>query len=141
MELIKTDDYDGEKEDSVEIPVLGTVAAGRPVMAIENMDGSIKLHRSFLKTNGKYFALQVKGDSMEEAGIMNGDTAVIEHCDRVRNGQIAVVMLEDSVTLKRFYRESTRIKLQPENSKYSPIYCTGDVSILGKLIFIFRSYD
>ena len=77
---------------------------------------------------------------MEEAGIMDGDTAVIEHQSTVRNGEIAVVMLDDAVTLKTFFRESARIRLQPENSKYSPIYCSGDVRILGKLAHIFRSY-
>jgi repressor LexA len=71
---------------------------------------------------------------------MDGDMAVIEHQSTVRNGEIAVVMLDDAVTLKTFYKESTRIRLQPENSKYSPIYCSKDVRILGRLAHIFRSY-
>ena len=139
MELVKT----GEVEnDFAEIPLLGTVAAGRPILAIENMEGTIKIHRSNLKDNRQYFALRVRGDSMEEAGIMDGDTAVIEQQDMVRNGEIAVVMLDDdAVTLKTFYRESTRIRLQPENIKHSPIYCTGDVKVLGRLSHIFRSYE
>jgi len=138
MELVKTEK---EEKDFREIPILGTVAAGRPILAIENMDGSIKLHKSLLKSGNDYFALKVRGDSMEDAGIMNGDTAVIEYQNMVRNGEIAVVMLDDAVTLKTFYRESARIKLQPENSKYSPIYCSGDVRILGRLVHIFRSYE
>ena len=77
---------------------------------------------------------------MEDAGIMDGDLAVIEQQSTVRNGEIAVVMLDEAVTLKTFYRESARIRLQPENSKYSPIYCTRDVRILGKLAHILRSY-
>jgi repressor LexA len=138
MELVMT----GKKEDTfVEIPVLGTVAAGRPIMAVENMDGSIKLHKSFLKNNENYFALRVKGDSMEEAGIMNGDTAIIEQRAMVQNGEIAVIMLEDAVTLKTFYRENARIKLQSANSKYSPIYCSYNVQILGRLAHIMRSYN
>jgi len=138
MELVKTGN---EEEDFIEVPVLGSVAAGRPVMAIENMEGSIKLHRSFLRKNGKYFALKVKGDSMENAGIIEGDTAVIEQKDIARNGEIAVVMLDDdTVTIKTFYRESARIKLQPENPNYSPIYCSKDVRIMGKLTHIIRSY-
>ena len=137
MELVK----DGEEEqDFMEIPILGTVAAGRPILAIENMDGSIRLHKSMLKNSKEYFALRVRGDSMEEAGIIDGDTAVIEHQSTVRNGEIAVVMLDEAVTLKTFFRESARIRLQPENSKYSPIYCSVDVRILGKLAHIFRSY-
>ena len=138
IELIKTGK---EENDFAEIPVLGTVAAGRPILAIENMDGSIRLHRSLLKKDKQYFALRVRGDSMEEAGIMDGDTAVIEQQNIVRNGEIAVVMLDEAVTLKTFYRESTRIRLQPENSKYSPTYCSRDVRILGKLSHIFRSYE
>jgi len=136
MELVGA----GGEEDFAEIPILGTVAAGRPILALENMEGSIKMHRTLLRNTAKYFALKVKGDSMEEAGIMDGDMAVIEHQNTVRNGEIAVVMLDDAVTLKTFYKESTRIRLQPENSKYSPIYCSRDVRVLGRLAHIFRSY-
>jgi repressor LexA len=136
MELVGA----GGEEDFTEIPILGTVAAGRPILAVENMEGSIKMHRTLLRNRAKYFALKVKGDSMEEVGIMDGDMAVIEYQSNVRNGEIAVVMLDDAVTLKTFYKESTRIRLQPENSKYSPIYCSKDVRILGRLAHIFRSY-
>jgi repressor LexA len=136
MELVGA----GGEEDFTEIPILGTVAAGRPILAVENMEGSIKMHRTLLRNKTKYFALKVKGDSMEGVGIMDGDMAVIEHQSTVRNGEIAVVMLDDAVTLKTFYKESTRIRLQPENSKYSPIYCSRDVRILGRLAHIFRSY-
>ena len=138
MEIVRT----GEDGDEfADIPILGTVAAGRPILSVENMDGSIKLHKSFIRNGGKYFALRVKGDSMEEAGIMNGDTAVIEQSETVRNGEIAVVMLDDdAVTLKTFYRENARIRLQPENSKYSPIFCSRDVRVLGRLAHILRSY-
>jgi len=136
IELVKT----GEEGDFEEIPVLGNVAAGRPFLSNENMDGCIKLDRSMLKNGRKYFALRVRGDSMEGAGIMDGDTAVIEQQEIVRNGEIAVVMLDEKVTLKTFYQESARIRLQPENSRYSPIYCSGDLRILGRLAHIFRSY-
>jgi len=136
LELVKS----GE-EDIKEIPILGTVAAGRPILSDENMDGSIRLDRSMLKSGRNYFALRVRGDSMEGAGIMDGDTAVIEQQNVVRNGEIAVVMLDDAVTLKTFFQESTRIRLQPENSRYSPIYCSGDLRILGKLTHIVRSYN
>jgi repressor LexA len=138
MELIKAGTE--KPEDFTEIPVLGTVAAGRPVLAVENMEGSIRLPLTLLRKGRKYFALRVKGDSMEEAGIKDGDTAIIEHQNVVQNGEIAVVMLDEAATLKTFYRESTRIKLQPENSKYSPIYCSRDVRVLGRLAHIFRSY-
>ena len=138
MELVKT----GDMEDvSLDIPILGNVAAGLPILAVENMDGFIKLPRTFLKNKEKYFALRVKGDSMEGAGILDGDTAIIEQKTMVQNGEIAVVMLDEAVTLKTFYRENSRVKLQPENSRYSPIYCSRDVRVLGRLAHILRSYN
>ena len=136
MGLVKNDD----EEDTIEIPVLGTVAAGRPIICDENVDGFIKFHRALLKKDKQYFALTVKGDSMEGAGIMDGDTAIIEEQNTVKNNEIAVIMMDEAVTLKTFFRESNRVRLQPENSKYHPIYCSGDLRILGKLAHIMRSY-
>ncbi|MDR0473524.1 MAG: transcriptional repressor LexA [Treponema sp.] len=127
--------------DIIEIPILGTVAAGTPIMAEENRDGSLKFHNSMFKKNRKYFALKIRGDSMEGAGIMDGDTAVIESRNNVRNGEIAVVLLDDSATLKTFYLENSRVRLQPENPNYSPIYCNRDLRILGRLAFVIRSYS
>ena len=124
-----------------EIPVLGTVAAGKPILCEENRDGSIKFPHDMLKKNAVYFALKVIGDSMTGAGIMEGDIAIIESRSNVRNGEIAVVLLEDSVTIKTFYMENQRIRLQPENSKHSPIYCNRDLHVLGRLAHIIRSYD
>lgn len=139
MELVKNR---VDEQDFREVPILGVVAAGRPILAVENMDGSMRFHNSLLKNGRDYFALRVRGDSMEEAGIMDGDTAVIEHQHTVRNGEIAVVMLDDeAVTLKTFFQESSRIRLQSENSKYPPQYYSGDVRVLGKLTHIFRSYS
>lgn len=138
MELIKTVDHD---KNFREIPVLGTVAAGRPILAEENKDGFIRLPRSFLRKNREYFALRVRGDSMTGVGIMEGDLAVIEEQSMVQNGEIAVVMLEDSVTLKTFYLEKTRVRLQPENPAYDPIYCEGEVRVVGRLAHIMRSYN
>ena len=123
----------------VEIPILGSVAAGMPLLAEENFDGNIVLHRSMLKKNRKYFALKVKGDSMSGAGILEGDMAIIEKLNTVRNGEIAVAVIDEAVTLKRFYKESTRVKLQAENPAYKPIY-SQDVKILGRLSGIIRSY-
>jgi repressor LexA len=129
-------------EDSsslIEIPLLGSVAAGAPILAEENFDGNIVLHRSMLRKNKKYFALRVKGDSMSGAGILEGDTAIIEKQNIVRNGDIAVAVIDEAVTLKRFFRESSRIKLQAENPAYKPIY-SQDVKILGRLTGIIRNY-
>ena len=137
MELVRLE----KKNDFMEIPILGTVAAGRPILSEENRDGTIKFPYSELKKNCDYFAVKIRGDSMEGMGIMDGDTAVIEGQNTVRNGEVAVVMLDDAVTLKTFYRESSRVRLQPENPKYSPIYCNRDIRVLGRLAFIIRSYD
>jgi repressor LexA len=138
MELIRNNDNEGMAAFT-DIPVLGTVAAGTPILSEENRDGTITLHRSMLKKNRKYFALRIRGDSMSGVGIMDGDTAVIEKQCVVHNGEIAVAVVDDAVTLKRFFRESSRIKLQAENPAYKPIYCQ-DVRILGRLFQIIRSY-
>jgi len=130
------------KEDSsslVEVPILGSVAAGAPILAEENFNGNIVLHRSMLKKNKKYFALKIKGDSMSGAGILEGDTAIIEKQNTVRNGEIAVAVIDEAVTLKRFFKESARIRLQAENPAYKPIY-SNDVRILGRLSGIIRNY-
>jgi len=125
--------------DMTEIPLLGSVAAGVPLLAEENFDGNIILHKSMLKKNKKYFALKIKGDSMSGAGILEGDTAIIEKQNTVRNGEIAVAVIDDAVTLKRFYKESARVKLQAENPSYKPIY-SQDVKVLGRLSSIVRNY-
>jgi len=128
-----------EDSDLVNVPILGSVAAGVPILSEENFDGNVMLHRLMLRKNKKYFALKVKGDSMSGAGILEGDTAIIEKQNTARNGDIAVAVIDDAVTLKRFFKESTRIKLQAENPSYKPIY-SQDVKILGRLFTLIRSY-
>jgi repressor LexA len=136
MELVKGE---GGGDGVVEIPILGTVAAGQPILADEDRDGSIVMHGSMLKKNRKYFALKVRGDSMSGAGIMDGDTVVIEKQNTVKSGEIAVAVVDEAVTLKRFFRESTRVRLQAENPAYSPIY-SQNVKILGRLARVVRFY-
>jgi len=125
------------------IPIVGTVAAGVPILSEENYDGTITLHQSMLKKSRTYFAVRVRGDSMSGVGIMDGDMAIIEKRNTVDNGEIAVAVVDeegnDAVTLKRFYKEKTRFKLQAENPKYKPIFCQ-DVRILGRLAQIVRYY-
>lgn len=132
-------DYSGDDQPVVEIPLLGRVAAGLPLFAEANFDGTIPVPRTYLRT-GNYFALLVKGESMIGAGIMDGDTALIRHQAVAENGQIVVAMVEDAVTLKRFYRESSRIRLQAENPAFPPLY-SQDVKILGRLAAILRKYE
>jgi len=128
-----------EDSDLIGVPVLGSVAAGMPILSEENFDGNIMMHKSLFKKNRKYFALKVKGDSMSGAGILEGDTAIIEKSSTVHNGEIAVALIDEAVTLKRFYKESSRIRLQAENPAYKPIY-SQDVKILGRLFTLIRNY-
>ena len=128
-----------EQSDVVEIPILGNVAAGLPLLAEENLEGTVSLAAASVGS-GQHFALHVQGDSMRDAGIMDGDLAVIRHQQVANNGDIIVAMLEEAVTLKRFYKEKNRVRLQAENPAYPPIF-TRDVRVLGKLAHLIRSYE
>ncbi len=121
------------------IPLLGTVAAGKPLLCAENLDGYVNLTEPFIRPGKNYFALRVRGTSMIEAGILEGDLAVIEQTEYAVDGQIVVAVLDNAITLKRYYKESSQIRLQPENSAMQPIYCT-DVRIVGILSNIVRTY-
>ncbi len=124
---------------AIRIPLLGAVAAGKPLLSEENYDGYVNLAAPFVKNDGTYFALRVKGSSMVKAGILDGDIAVLRQCSEVEDGQIVVAVLDEAVTLKRFYRENSRIRLQSENDEFKPSYCQ-DVHVLGVLSSIIRSY-
>lgn len=127
-------------EEILEIPLLGNVAAGMPLLAEENLEGYIKVAASTLK-DGSHFALHVKGDSMQNAGILDGDIAVFMQKNTANNGDIVIARINDeAVTLKRFYKEKNRIRLKAENAVYPPIY-SQNVRILGKLQYIFRKYE
>ena len=130
---------DGEEAEALSVPILGNVAAGRPILAEENWDGTIPVPRAMLRKDGSFFALRVRGDSMELAGIIDGDVAIIEKKETAKDGDIVVAVVEEAVTLKRFFKESARIRLQAENPAYSPIYCR-EVRILGKLACLLRRY-
>jgi repressor LexA len=137
-----TESKEDEDENSkmlMKIPVVGTVAAGVPILSEENWEDTLTLHRSSLKKNRVYFAVKVRGDSMKDAGIMDGDMAVIEKQNIAKNGEIVIAVVDEAVTLKRFFKENSRIKLQAENPDYKPIYCQ-DVRILGRLAQIIRHY-
>ncbi len=122
----------------VELPLLGEVAAGKPMLADENFSGTVRVPADFARP-GTCFALSVRGDSMKDVGIFHGDIAVIEQRQSADNGEIVVAMIDDSVTLKRFFRENNRVKLVAENAAYAPIY-TQDARILGRLRGIIRKY-
>ena len=123
----------------VGVPVLGQVAAGKPLFVEENYDGVVPVPRQYLH-GGDYFALRVRGDSMRDAGIHDHDIALIRAQATADNGDIVVALVDDAVTLKRFYREKNRIRLKAENDSYPSIF-TRDVRVLGKLAHLIRSYE
>jgi len=139
LRVLKKTQPDVAKNTFVEIPLIGTIAAGKPLFCDENYESTVKLSDEFVKDGQKYFALHVRGTSMKDAGILDGDLAIIRQCNSANDGEIVVALIEDSVTLKRFFKEATRIRLQPENPDFKPIY-SQDVQILGVLANLIRSY-
>ena len=137
---VLSDMRDKEPEVFVgKVPLLGTVAAGKPLLCEENLDGYLNLTEPFVRPGKNYFALRVRGMSMINAGILDGDLAVVEQATTAIDGQIIVAVIDDAITLKRYYKESGRIRLQPENPEFQAIYCT-DVRIVGILSNIVRTY-
>jgi len=121
----------------VELPLVGQVAAGLPTLAEENIEDSMLLPTQIVGDMGS-FMLTVRGDSMIEAGILDGDYVVVKEQPTANNGEIVVALIDDEATVKTFYRESDRIRLQPENHTMEPIYAR-DVMILGKVIALLRA--
>jgi repressor LexA len=119
------------------LPLVGDVAAGEPILAEENIEEYLELPGVIGGEDGDYI-LRVKGDSMKDAGILEGDFVVVKQADDATNGEIVVALLEHEATVKRFYREKDRIRLQPENSAYKPIR-TKNAQLLGKVVGVFRS--
>ena len=121
------------------VPLLGKVTAGQPILAVENYEGSILFvpHGGYEKEN--LFALRVQGQSMIEAGILDGDVVIVNRCTYADNGEIVVALIENEATVKRFFREDGHYRLQPENSSMEPII-VDEVLILGKVVAIQRSF-
>lgn len=133
---IVDDTFNLARREVVNVPLLGTVAAGTPLLAQENIESYFPIPVEMLP-NRETFMLTVKGDSMIEAGILSGDRVIVEQTDTAENGEIVVALLDDSATVKRFFREDGYIRLQPENSSMEPILVK-QVSILGRVIGLFR---
>jgi repressor LexA len=121
----------------VHIPIVGRVTAGQPILAVENIEGTFPLPADLVRQDN-VFMLKVQGESMIDAGILDGDFIIVRQQNEARNGEIVVALIGDEATVKRFFKERTLIRLQPENSSMEPIY-SQDVSILGKVIGIFRT--
>ena len=130
-----------ERTDIVDVPVVGRIAAGQPILAEQNIEDSFPIPARFVG-NGTTFMLTVHGESMIEAGIMDGDYILVEQCNTADNGDMVVAMVdgfESEATVKTFYKEADHIRLQPENSCMSPIIVQ-DVKILGKVKGVFRYF-
>lgn len=125
--------------EMVNIPIIGKVTAGIPILANENVEGVFPVPLSYIKHDKELFILNVSGDSMINSGIHHGDLAIIEKSPTACNGDIVVALIENEATIKRFYKENDYIRLQPENDNMSPIIVK-DCSILGKLVGLFRAY-
>ena len=130
---------DTDSDRTVDVPILGNVAAGLPLLAEENLEGTVKLPQEFVK-RGPHCALHVKGDSMHDAGIVDGDIAIFRQQQTADNGDIVVAMVDEAVTLKRFFKEKNRVRLQAENPDYPPIF-TQNVRVLGRLAHLIRRYE
>jgi repressor LexA len=125
---------------TVAIPIVGRVAAGLPILAQENYEGAIHMDSSLLPKGSTLFALEVQGQSMIEDGIMEGDYVFVRKQETADNGETVVAMLDDEATVKRFYRESDHVRLQPANSSMRPIRvdASESVAILGKVVGVYR---
>lgn len=126
-----------------ELPLVGRVAAGSPILAVENIEGNIVIDPSMIKNHEGCFALKVKGDSMINAGIYEGDVLVIMPQKYAYNGEIVVALLGDEATVKRFEKKGDQVFLVPENSNYAPIVVGSreDFSIIGKVVGVLRWYN
>lgn len=122
------------------VPILGRITAGVPILATENFEGYINFAAETVHCRPEdLFALRVSGESMREAGIMDGDIVIVEKTPYAQNGQIVVAMIDDSATVKTFYRENGHFRLQPENHTMQPIIAD-DVSVLGRVVASMRTY-
>lgn len=138
IELTRMDPLDAIPEQAMTIPLLGRVAAGQPILAEENIEDYIPIPDKLARKQG-LFALRVVGDSMIEAGIQDGDIAIVQKKDTAKNGEIVVALIEEEATLKVFYKEQDTIRLEPRNSQLKPIK-SKKVQILGKLVGLLRYY-
>ena len=130
------DSFNMVRTDTVSIPIVGQVAAGQPILAEQNIENYFPIPMEYVP-RGEAFILKVKGDSMVNIGIMNGDQVLVEGTQDVRNGDVVVALIEDSATVKTFYKENGHIRLQPENDTMDPII-VDNCMILGKVFGVYR---
>ena len=132
------DNFNMVRREVVNVPIVGQVAAGQPILAEENICSYFPVPAEFMPKN-QSFMLKVKGESMINAGIYDGDSIIVEQQNTARNGDIVVALIDDSATVKTFYKEDGHIRLQPENDTMDPIIVP-DCTILGKVFGVFRFF-
>lgn len=134
------DDFSLTKRELVNIPIVGTVSCGQPILAEQNIEDYFPVPPEYIhNTNNQTFMLRVKGDSMINVGIYEKDLVIVEQCSSARNGEIVVALIEASATVKTFYKENGYIRLQPENDYMDPIIVE-HCEILGRVIGLFRNF-
>lgn len=140
IEILEDDFYNTANSDTeyCNIPIVGTVSAGEPILATENIDGYFPVPAEYI-SGTENFMLKIKGNSMINAGIFNGDLVLVKQQNTAENNDIVIAMIDDSATCKRYFKEEEYIKLQPENDSYEPIYVK-DCTILGLVKGLFRSF-
>ena len=127
------------KKEIINIPIIGKITAGLPILATENIEDTFPIPLDYIKHDKELFMLRVSGKSMINVGINDNDLAIIESASNAINGDIVVALIDDSATIKRFFKEKDHIRLQPENDSMEPII-VDDCQVLGKLVGIFRSF-
>ena len=136
---ILDDSFNFTRREMVNVPILGRVAAGEPILAEQNIENYFPIPMEYMP-NKQTFMLKVKGESMINAGILDGDYVLVEERKTARNGEMVVALVDDGATVKTFYKEEGIIRLQPQNDTMDPIIVR-DVQILGKVIGVFRFFD
>ena len=140
LELLVPNEFEQNTKDTIQVPLLGKIAAGNPIEAIENPDEYFPIPTQLVPKDKEIFTLKVSGESMINAGIFDNDIIIVEQSNTAKNGEIVVAMTDDyEVTLKRFYKEENYIRLQPENDFMTPIILK-NVTILGKAIGLYRKF-
>ena len=134
---IVDDSFQMVRHEMTSIPIVGTVAAGQPILAEQNIEGYFPMPVD-MGPNAETFVLKVKGESMINVGIFDGDYVFVRQCNTASNGDTVVALLEDSATIKTFYKFKDHIELKPENDTMSPIIVNGNIQILGKVFGVFR---
>ena len=136
---IVDDNFNLTRRELVNVPVVGRVAAGEPILAVENVENYFPIPAEFMP-NSQTFMLNVKGESMINAGILDGDQILVQQQSTAENGDMVVALIDDSATVKTFYKEDGYYRLQPENDTMEPIIVKDDLKILGKVIGVFRFF-